>query len=208
MKSHFFTLANILTISRLILVVPFIVLLTLFYLLNNSIISLGYQNQFIWMFFLAFVIFIIASITDFLDGHIARKKNQISVFGKIFDPIADKIITTSAFVYLTILNIIPVWIVVLFIARDIIVDGCRNLAAAKKLEVAASIWGKWKTVAQMITISVLFLLAPMLFDVSITNSFDKTILYWLINIPSIIALILSLFSGYLYLKPIVVYLKQ
>ncbi|MBY7705670.1 CDP-alcohol phosphatidyltransferase family protein, partial [Vibrio harveyi] len=58
--------------------------------------------------FLAFVIFIIASITDFLDGHIARKKNQISVFGKIFDPIADKIITTSAFVYLTILNIIPV----------------------------------------------------------------------------------------------------
>ncbi|QJB71308.1 CDP-diacylglycerol--glycerol-3-phosphate 3-phosphatidyltransferase [Mycoplasma sp. 1654_15] len=206
MKNKFFTLPNVLTISRLILVIPFIILLSLFSSFNNNDIFGGYKNTYIWMFFLAFAIFIIASITDFLDGYIARARKQISVFGKIFDPIADKILTTSAFIFLAVLEIIPVWIVILFILRDIIVDGCRNLAASKKIEISASIWGKLKTVAQMLTICILFIFGPILFNNSSYLILEAKIIYWLLNIPSLIALILSIFSGYLYVSNIWKYL--
>jgi len=97
-------------------------------------------------------LFIIASVSDFLDGFIARKNNMITTFGKFIDPIADKALTTTLFVLLACKGIISYLPVVIMICRDIIVDGCRMMAASNGKVVAASIYGKLKTVSQMITI--------------------------------------------------------
>jgi CDP-diacylglycerol--glycerol-3-phosphate 3-phosphatidyltransferase len=78
-------------------------------------------------------------ITDFLDGYIARKTDTVSDFGKLFDPLADKFITTSALILLAVMRIVPVWVVILFVLRDLVVDGSRNLAAKNNLEISASI---------------------------------------------------------------------
>ena len=103
------------------------------------------------------VLFLVASITDFLDGFIARKYNLITTFGKFADPIADKLLVTSMFILFASKGIIPVVPVILMVARDTIVDMCRMLASTNGVVVAAGFMGKLKTVLQMVTISVILL---------------------------------------------------
>ena len=104
------------------------------------------------------VIFIIASITDKLDGQIARSRNEITTFGKFLDPLADKILVLSALVILVEYQKIPSWIPIIVLAREFIVSGYRLIAVEKGGKViAASIWGKLKTVTQMIAIIACFL---------------------------------------------------
>ena len=105
----------------------------------------------------AAIIFILASFTDFLDGYLARKHNLVSNFGKIMDPLADKLLVTSAFVCLVGVQFVPAWIVILILAREFAVTGLRTLAAADGVVIAASKWGKLKTVTQMIAIIALLL---------------------------------------------------
>ena len=111
----------------------------------------------------AFIIFVIASLTDFLDGYLARKDHLITDFGKFMDPLADKLLTASAFVCLTSIGYIPAWIVVIILAREFAITGLRTLAASDGIVIAASSWGKAKTVSQMIAIILLLLyLIPQL----------------------------------------------
>ena len=140
-------LPNKLTLFRVILI-PFFV----FFLLAPYF--EGYGN------YIAVAIFIVASITDFLDGKIARKYHLVTNFGKFMDPLADKLIVSSALICLVALNKIPAWIVIVIIAREFIISGFRLVAADNGVVIAASYWGKFKTAFQMVTVIVLILNIP------------------------------------------------
>ena len=138
-------LANKLTIFRIVLV-PIMAVIP----------YLNIQGDFLempLMYFLMELIFIVASITDKLDGYIARSRNQVTTFGKFLDPLADKILVLTAMVLLVELDKIPAWIPVIVLAREFLVSGYRLIAVEKGGKViSASIWGKLKTVTQMIAI--------------------------------------------------------
>ena len=187
-------LANKLTIFRIILV-PIMAIIP----------YLKLQGDFFGMplmYFLMELIFIVASITDKLDGYIARSRNQVTTFGKFLDPLADKILVLTAMVLLVELGKIPAWIPIIVLAREFIVSGYRLVAVEKGGQViAASIWGKLKTVTQMIAIIL------VMFD---KNSFwdcfkgGLTGADYVINLISTILLVISvvatIFSGADYLK--------
>ena len=137
-------LPNKLTTFRVILI-PFFV----FFLLAPYF--EGYGN------YIALVIFIVASLTDFLDGKIARKYNLVTNFGKFMDPLADKLLVCSALICLIALDRIPAWIVIVIISREFIISGFRLIAADNGVVIAASYWGKFKTTFQMIMIILLIL---------------------------------------------------
>lgn len=107
--------------------------------------------------FLPLLIFVAAAITDAVDGYIARRDNLITDFGKFMDPLADKLLTTSAFIAFVELGYLSSWVVVLIISREFIISGFRMLAASKGVTIAANPWGKIKTVFQMILIMVILL---------------------------------------------------
>ncbi|MCI7244575.1 MAG: CDP-diacylglycerol--glycerol-3-phosphate 3-phosphatidyltransferase [Lachnobacterium sp.] len=140
-------LPNKLTLFRVILI-PFFV----FFLLAPYF--EGYGN------YIAVAIFIVASITDFLDGKIARKYNLVTNFGKFMDPLADKLLVCSALICLIQLESIPAWVVIIIIAREFIISGFRLIASDNGVVIAASYWGKIKTAFQMLTVIVLILNIP------------------------------------------------
>lgn len=190
-------LANKLTIFRIILV-PILVLVALIDIPGNFLkIDIN--------FWIMNLIFIIASITDQLDGHIARSRNQITNFGKFLDPLADKILVITAMILLVELENLPSWIPIIVIAREFLVSGYRLIAAQKQGDViAASIWGKIKTATQMFAIIFAFI------NVNNTNVFSECFkgtlsgieLY--INLITTILFIFStiatIFSGWNYMK--------
>ena len=143
-------LPNKLTIFRVILIVPFIILL-----LGGHAGWFG-ENTFVTDM-IALAIFIIASLTDLIDGKIARKYNLITDFGKFMDPLADKLLVCSAMIALIEMNRIPSWVVIIIIAREFIISGFRLIASDNGVVIAASYWGKFKTAFQMITIIMLVL---------------------------------------------------
>jgi CDP-diacylglycerol---glycerol-3-phosphate 3-phosphatidyltransferase len=101
------------------------------------------------------VIFVIAALTDYFDGYLARKRNQVTDIGKLLDPIADKLLITSAFISLVELNLAPAWMVVIIVGREFAVSGIRSIAAAQGYVMPANVLGKLKTVCQVLTIVVL-----------------------------------------------------
>lgn len=107
--------------------------------------------------FLPLLIFAAAAITDAIDGHIARRDNLVTDFGKFMDPLADKLLTTSAFIAFVEIGYLSSWVVVLIISREFLISGFRTLAASKGITIAANPWGKIKTVFQMILIVVILL---------------------------------------------------
>jgi CDP-diacylglycerol--glycerol-3-phosphate 3-phosphatidyltransferase len=130
-------LANKLTILRIILVPIFLLFIA---------IKIPYGT------IIATMVFIIAALTDKLDGYIARSRNQITRFGKFMDPLADKLLVTAALVSLVELQIIPAWAAIIIIAREFAVTGLRSIAAAEGIVISASWWGKVKTVIQIVAI--------------------------------------------------------
>ena len=104
---------------------------------------------------LATVIFALASLTDMLDGQIARKYNMVTNFGKLMDPLADKVLTAAAMICLVELGDLAAWIAVVIIFREYLITGLRSVAASENIVVAANIWGKVKTVCQMIALMLL-----------------------------------------------------
>ena len=183
-------LANKLTIFR-ILLVPVMMFIPI---IDNL---WGIPGRFLGIsttFWIMNVIFIIASITDKLDGYIARSRNQVTTFGKFLDPLADKILVISALVILVEYTKIPSWIPIIVLAREFIVSGYRLIAVEKGGKViSASIWGKLKTVTQMIAIICCFL-DPFKFGqfASIINILATVMLT--------ISVIATIFSGIDYLK--------
>lgn len=107
--------------------------------------------------YIALIIFIVASLTDLLDGKIARKYNLVTNFGKFMDPLADKLLVCSAMICLVSLGRLSAWIVIVIIAREFIISGFRLIAADNNIVIAASMWGKFKTTFQMAMIILLIL---------------------------------------------------
>jgi CDP-diacylglycerol--glycerol-3-phosphate 3-phosphatidyltransferase len=138
-------LANKITISRIILVPVF-----LFFIL----VRVPYGT------YIATAVFIIAALTDTLDGYIARSRNQITKFGKFMDPLADKLIVTAALIALVEMKQLSTGVVMIIIAREFAITGFRGIAAAEGLVIAASPWGKAKTVTQIIAIVAALLSIP------------------------------------------------
>jgi len=187
-------LANKLTIFRMILV-PVLVIIPFFNIQGE------FLNVPISMWAMNFI-FIIASITDKLDGYIARSRNQITTFGKFLDPIADKILVLAAMLILVEMNKLPAWIPVVVLFREFLVSGYRLVAVEKGGKViAASVWGKLKTVTQMIAIILAFI------DTSYYGAFINAgltgfnyVLNLLTTIMMTISVIATIFSGYDYIK--------
>lgn len=111
---------------------------------------------------LSAAIFIIASLTDMLDGKIARKYNLVTNFGKFMDPLADKLLVCSALICLIELGQLPAWVVIIIISREFIISGFRLVAADNGIVIAASYWGKFKTVFQMTAVILLIFNIPSL----------------------------------------------
>ncbi len=148
-----------------------------------------------WMNVIGLSIYVLAALTDWLDGYLARKNNQITTFGKYFDPLADKFLVNSMLIIFAAWSRIPIWMAIVFIGRDLIVDGIRMAMSSKGKVIAASKLGKWKTAFQMIGLMLLFVCYP-----ASQNGFDYSSLAHLYLIPLYIALTLSLISGYQYVR--------
>lgn len=146
---------------------------------------------------IAGIIFIIAAISDWFDGYWARKKQIVTDFGKVFDPIADKMLVNGVLILMTIPQIIPVWLTVILILRDILIDGCRIFLSTKKIIVPANIWGKLKTILMLSGLSLLFFVNHLWF--SFSNAWDSW-RYHLVLLPVYLALVLSLYSGMTYIQ--------
>ena len=138
-------LPNKLTVLRVILI-PFFVV--------SMMIENGANQTFRYV---AAAIFIIASLTDMLDGKIARKYNLVTNFGKFMDPLADKLLVCSALICLIQLGQLPAWMVIIIVSREFIISGFRLVAAEQGIVIAASYWGKFKTTFQMIEVVLMIL---------------------------------------------------
>ncbi|ENY70212.1 CDP-diacylglycerol-glycerol-3-phosphate3-phosphatidyltransferase [Mycoplasmopsis bovigenitalium 51080] len=232
MKFRELNTPNKLTIIRIILVAPFIILGCLYLILQEFVApSLSNMNGnidnflnidkqiFVWgivsriILVLMFLIFLAAMITDYFDGKIARKRNLITSFGKLWDPIADKLITTSALIFLAVITrgYVSFIIVTLLILRDLIVDGCRVVMKEHRQDISASIWGKIKTI--VLTVAVCWILFfnivwPSLDVVGfmstktdvLNNSWIRILIWFVVNIPLLAALVLSFISAFFYIK--------
>lgn len=179
-------LPNRLTVARLVMVPGFVA----FMMIDTA-----------WAYFVAWFIFILASFTDWLDGRIARTRNLVTNFGKLMDPMADKILVASAFVMMMEIEelAIPGWTIVAILAREFLVTGARSMAAAEGSVIAANIWGKTKAMIQMIFIGVFLFLAgvarilPTSFP-DYAPGFERGLLivsYWTIVFVAVV----TIFSG-------------
>lgn len=162
-------LPNKLTIFRVILIIPFVIIM-----LSDF---LGDASK--WV---ALAIFIIASLTDLLDGKIARKYNLITNFGKFMDPLADKLLVSAAMICLVEIGKIPSWIVIVIISREFIISGFRLIASDNGVVIAASYWGKFKTVFQMVMVVL------MIADISQIQLLTTGIM-WVALVLTVISLI-------------------
>lgn len=186
---------NKISITRFILTIILIAIMVFPY--NSCNINIPYLGNtgFNVIDLVGCIIFIVASITDFIDGHLARKNNLVTDFGKFMDPLADKFLVNSSLIILAVQksNLLPVLIVVLMIGRDIAVDGIKLISAKKGRTVAANIYGKLKTVFQMIAIPVIFLNGfPF-------NYLLKENTYIITIILASLACLMSLISGVIYI---------
>ncbi len=163
-------LPNKLTVLRVVMI-PFFVVFMLTGLGGN------YGN------YIALAIFIIASLTDLLDGKIARKRNLVTNFGKFMDPLADKLLVCSALICLVEMERLAAWMVIVIIAREFIISGFRLIASDNGVVIAASYWGKFKTTFQMIMIILLIL------DLGGGFAVIETAVTWIALILTVVSLI-------------------
>ena len=162
-------LPNKLTTFRVVLI-PFFVFFLLTDLVGN------------WGKWIALGIFIVASLTDFLDGYLARKLNLVTNFGKFMDPLADKLLVCSAMICLIEKGAIPSWIVTIIIAREFIISGFRLIASDNGVVIAASYWGKFKTVFQMAMVIL------MIADIAVLNVVTQIVM-WISLVLTVISLV-------------------
>ena len=175
-------LPNKLTLSRLLAVV----VITILYFIFGGV---------TWNLFVIFSLFVFASITDYFDGKIARKNNMVTGFGKLADPLADKMLVITVMIILIDMGIIPyLWMLIIVIFRELLVSGIRLvlLEADSKSEISADILGKAKTMTQMVSISLLLLYAAI---ITITNNDFLSVVYIVSIVIFYISMVLLVVSG-------------
>ncbi len=180
-------LPNAITVSRLFLTAGFILFVT---------------KESTWGHFVALILFIIAAISDFVDGWLARKMNLVTPLGKLLDPLADKILVCSAFVFLSAKGLCPVWVTALIIGREFLVTGLRQIAIEAGQVLAADRLGKWKTAFQLT-----YLIAGMIkLTLDTMESVEPPLSYlytltngtWLLPVSLVLAVGLTVISGWNY----------
>jgi len=178
------TLANKLTLSRVVMIPVMIV----FIYMKSMESPLGFFNDILLNQLIFAILFVLASLTDLLDGYVARKYNQITTFGKFLDPIADKVLVMVAFLFLMVVtpDRVPLWAVMIVIVREFAVTGVRLLAVEKGKVIAASPYGKIKTASTMVALII------MLFNDFGLPTLIGDIIFW-------IAILFTLISGFDYL---------
>ena len=134
-----------------VIMIPFFIVFLMLPKINENILRNPIND------YIAFGIFVVASLTDLIDGKIARARNLVTNFGKFMDPLADKLLVCSALICLIELRRISAWMVIVIIAREFIISGFRLIAADKGVVIAASYWGKFKTTFQMVGVCMLIL---------------------------------------------------
>jgi len=183
------TLPNQLTILRIILSPVFLYL---------------FLSDIIWMKQVSVVIYIIAALSDWYDGWLARKFNYITSWGKFWDPLADKILTSAAFIGFAIVELIPWWMVVIIVGRDVIVTLLRVFADMKSYSFTTSYYAKWKTLLQMIFLYYLLILYAAQFIPEINSIYAETISAMLneklIFFIALLITAITFHSGILYIK--------
>jgi len=144
-----------------------------------------------WRETVAVAIFLLAAATDWLDGHLARSRGEVTTLGTLLDPIADKLLTGSAFISLVELKLAPAWMVVVIVGREFVVSGIRTIAASRGMIIAASRWGKYKTAAQIVAITLLIL----------TNTLERWLPYGNLGRAALwVVMALAIFSMLHYLR--------
>ncbi len=162
-------LPNKLTVFRMILIVPFVIVM-----LSDMFGTTGK-----WI---ALALFVIASLTDLLDGKLARKYNLVTNFGKFMDPLADKLLVCAAMICLVETGMIPSWVVIIIISREFIISGFRLIASDNGVVIAASYWGKFKTVFQMVMIIL------MIADIAALHLVTQIVM-WIALVLTVVSLI-------------------
>ena len=190
------------TTARIVLVVCLLSFLLVFDFLPESVyqpIYFGPNGSINLVYSIAMIVFVIASCTDFVDGYLARKWHQVTDLGKFLDPVADKLLVNSILIYLAISHYgnisIPTFAIIIMLARDLVVDALRFVAASKGIVLAANIFGKLKTVFQMVSIPVVLLNGwPFSYFDYGWNSYFR-----IANILIYLATLMSFLSGVIYL---------
>ena len=188
-KRHAMNLPNKLTVSRLIL---------------TAIFLLAMFVEFPFHITAALVLFVAASLTDLFDGIIARRRNLVTDFGKLMDPLADKVLICSAFIAFIELEWMPAWMVIVIVARELAITGLRLLAASKNIVLAAERQGKNKTISQ-ITAAIALLVTHSHDDWGIVGQLfafeiaSHAWAWWVAEISKWVAVVLTALSGFLYL---------
>lgn len=186
-------LPNKITMARIALI-PFMLIVPLFNIEATVLGGIPVENLII------LAIFLIASFTDYLDGHLARKHNIVTTFGKFLDPIADKLLVITALIMLVEWGIIPAWIPIITVAREFLVSGVRMLAAGEGTVIAASMLGKIKTVSQMVAISLAFVSTSAFFSFVSEELIPLQLgINILMSIAMIVSVIATIWSGTDYL---------
>ena len=193
------------TFSRIVATILLIIALFVLSLIPNLSLPVLGNTRINLIFLIIFVFFVIASYTDHLDGKLARKNNQVTDLGKFLDPVADKLLVSSMLIFLCSTSFapynheqvvfIPVWCVIIMVARDIVVDALRFIAAQKGTVIAANIFGKLKTVLQMVAIGAV-LLNDFPFHYLYPNNFNPylTVTAFLVYFATLV----SFLSGVIY----------
>lgn len=180
------TPANIVTCARVVLV-PFWLLLAqlLGVSLTDSLATPGFKLG----AFLVFIGYVVISLTDKLDGYLARSRNEVTTFGKFLDPIADKLAVVVALFVLLEWHMVSPWVLLVIIAREFLVSGLRMVVASKGVVIAASDLGKWKTATTMVAI------CGLLFLPSIPGGMIQDVLLFIFNVSMWVAVVLTAWSG-------------
>lgn len=186
-------LPNKLTILRMIMVPIFLIFLI-------------FSSDILWFKWIALLLFILASLTDWLDGSIARKYNLVTNFGKFMDPLADKLLVCTALIQLTDMKMIPAWMTIVIIAREFIISGFRLVAAEKGIVIAAGKSGKWKTAVTMVMVCFMIIVvnnhgftSPLFNTAAASVSMPYLVIYTIGYILLIISLALTVISMVEYL---------
>ena len=201
MKFQKKNIPNLLTIFR-ILLFP-IVVFFIFFKINELNIEYSIDNYNIFIptnIWIAGMLFIIASLTDAIDGYLARRYNWTSLFGKIWDPVADKILVNSVLISFSVLGYIPFYLTIIMICRDIIVDAYRLVAIGNNVDVSANIYGKLKTIFQMIGLIFIFFIFANKENNTLLGIFNTNWQYYVLqNLMIFVAATLSIVSGIIYI---------
>ncbi|MCF6177010.1 MAG: CDP-diacylglycerol--glycerol-3-phosphate 3-phosphatidyltransferase [Victivallaceae bacterium] len=190
-KSQIVNVPNMLTLSRIVLIFVFVLLASAKHIAGFPPESFKFIN------IIAYSLAIIAGITDFLDGYIARKYNMVTDFGALMDPLADKIFITATMLIMVEVELMPAWIAVIVISREFMVTGLRLIATSKNIVISADGWGKTKTLLQMVMLGIAGTSWIKVFDLKTAVWFGVKL--WPVwNVYMWVIVVVTVFSGFRY----------